>query len=186
MYVTFTGKRYSDLDDGAAWQLNKYCNNFYHPMANSSKAGQLTVDFLKGNDPSTKRQQRYLQRTYNPLNELSYHIQLGNQLFPEYPCDKNSQAFYHLCKTLKHQNTPFSSIKIQGNQYFNHTFIIGQNFERVEGAKWSGINTKGGDLMNIKIKTPTVSANDRPDRMIITLAADVIINIGNTGVQVFD
>jgi hypothetical protein len=63
----------------------------------------------------------------------------------------NAEAWYYLSKTLKHQNTNEHGFQIEPDAYFNHEFIIGQNFEKVEGASFSGINTKMGDLMTIKI-----------------------------------
>jgi hypothetical protein len=98
----------------------------------------------------------------------------------------NSEAWYYLSKTLKHQNTKEHGFQITPDAYFNHEFIIGQNFEKVEGASFSGINTKMGDLMTIKIFNQSHDNTIAPNKIFITMVADQILNISDTGCQVFD
>ena len=98
----------------------------------------------------------------------------------------NSEAWYYLSKTLKHQNTIEHGMQIESHAYYNHEFIIGQNFEKVEGASFTGINTKMGDLMTIKLYNQGTITAIMPNKIYVTLVGDQIMNIGDTGIQVFD
>jgi hypothetical protein len=129
---------------------------------------------------------RTYNRSYNSANELGYQIQLGSKLYPEMRTTSNSEAWYYLSKTLKHQNTNEHGFQIEPHAYYNHEFIIGQNFEKVEGASFTGINTKMGDLMTIKLYNNAADNAIMPNKMFIVLVADQIMNIGDTGIQVFD
>jgi hypothetical protein len=129
---------------------------------------------------------RTYARTYNSACELGYQIQIGSKLYPEYRCMSNAEAWYHLAKTLKHQNTNEHGLEIEPHAYFNHEFIIGQNFEKVEGASFTGINTKMGDLMTIKLYNVNDDHQFAPNKIYVTLVGDQIMNISDTGIQVFD
>ena len=119
---------------------------------------------------------------------MYYQIQIGSALYPQYECRSVSEAWYHLSSTLKHQNTKEHGFDIASDAYHNHTFIIGQNFEKVSGAEFTGINTRAGDLCTIKLKNMTPDANDenRPSKIYVTMLGTLIMDISDTGVQVFD
>jgi len=129
---------------------------------------------------------RTYKRQYDSSHELGYQIQLGSKLYPEMRTSSNAEAWYYLSKTLKHQNTKEHGFQIEPDAYFNHEFIIGQNFEKVEGASFSGINTKMGDLMTIKIFNQSFDNTIAPKKIYIAMVADQIMNISDTGIQVFD
>jgi hypothetical protein len=101
-------------------------------------------------------------------------------------CKSNSESWYHLAKTLKHQNTREHGLEIKSDAYFNHEFIIGQCLERIEGASFTGINTKIGDLLTIKLYNQAPNAADRPNKIYVAMIGDQITNISDTGIQVFD
>ena len=87
---------------------------------------------------------------------------------------------------LKHQNKRDAGLEIESHAYFNHEYIIGQCFEKIEGASFTGINTKMGDLLTVKLWNQAPVQADRPTKVFITMIGDQILNIGDTGVQVFD
>jgi hypothetical protein len=98
----------------------------------------------------------------------------------------NSEAWYYLSKTLKHQNTKEHGFQIEPHAYYNHEFIIGQNFEKVEGASFTGINTKMGDVMTIKLYNNAADTAIMPNKIFVILVADQIMNVSDTCVKVFD
>ena len=127
-------------------------------------------------------------RLYDTARELYYQIQIGSSLYPQYECRSVAESWYHLSSTLKHQNTNEHGFDISSDAYNNHTYIIGQNFEKVAGAEFTGINTRAGDLCTIKLKnmTPDVDSVNRPSKVYVTTLGTLIMNIGDTGIQVFD
>ena len=199
LYITFLGDKVGDLRK----EFLKPCNNFYSPLCNSTNANEvitlthldsgrdLYVDQGKNGSGATLDQNNFFTtrsfaRSYNSTNELGYQIQLGSKLYPEMRTTSNSEAFYYLAKTLKQQNTIEHGFQIEPHAYYNHEFIIGQNFEKVEGASFTGINTKMGDLMTIKLFNNSPVPAIMPTKIFVTLVGDLIMNIGDTGIQVFD
>ena len=72
-------------------------------------------------------------------------------------------------------------------EYRSHKFIIGIDTEKILEAGFTGINTKAGDRMAVKVKQASgiTQANLR-NKMFITLHSDQILNIRDTAVEVFD
>ena len=101
-------------------------------------------------------------------------------------CKSNAETWYYLAKTLKSQNTREHGLEIEPHAYFNHEYIIGQNFEKIEGASFTGINTKMGDLLTIRLWNQAPVAADRPNKIFVAMLGDQIMNISDTGIQVFD
>jgi hypothetical protein len=64
---------------------------------------------------------------------------------------------------------------------------VGIDTEKIFKAGFTGMNTKAGDLMTIKLKQASGSAQSNLcNRIYITLHSDQILNIRDTGVEVFD
>ena len=66
-------------------------------------------------------------------------------------------------------------------------FIIGLDTERVLGASFSGINCRS-DLITVQIKgvNGTLAGATAPDQIYVVLNCDLIVEIRDTGVTVFD
>ena len=60
------------------------------------------------------------------------------------------------------------------------------SFEKIEGASFSGTNSKSGDLLTIKIYNNTATTAIMPNKVYVTLVADQIMSISDTGISVFD
>jgi len=139
----------------------KNWNDFYHPMT-------------LGGGP------------YNPDFELtSIQMQLGSKMFPEYPMSSAQECFYQLRKTMGVENSNFHSLDITPYEYTNHKFVIAFDCEKNLGSAFTGINTKSGSLLTVKLKSSVDSAV-MPDTMYVTLHFDSILQIGDSGVQVFE
>ena len=125
---------------------------------------------------------------YDVNKDLEFQIQLGSKLFPEYPCNSLSQCFYHLRKALNLPVFHQHSISIDFKQYRDRQFIFGFSFERVPDSSYTGINTRAGQQMLIKIKPAgtAIPVADMPDEMFITLLSEQILEIKDLGLKVFD
>ena len=144
----------------------KEFNNFWHPM---SAAGPGTYAYGK---------------------ELEVHVQIGNKLFPEYPIRSISEAFSQLRKTMGIHQSPFHSLDISGEQYRSYKHIIAIDTEKVLEAGFTGLNTRAGDLMTIKVKPLDVSSTGmgalKPTKFYTILHSDNILEIKESGVHVWD
>ena len=107
-------------------------------------------------------------------------LQIGSKIIPEYPIRSHSEAFYSLRKALGVQANSVHSIDIDGHQYRTGRFIVGFDTEKLLGLSFTGTNTRNS-LMTMHLKTASAM-----DRMHITLLAEQIVEISDTGVQVYD
>jgi hypothetical protein len=64
---------------------------------------------------------------------------------------------------------------------------VGIDTEKILEAGFTGMNTKAGDLMTIKVKQASgIAQENLCNKVYITLHSDQILNIRDTGVEVFD
>ena len=114
-----------------------------------------------------------------------FQIQIGSKLFPEYPIRSHAEAYYQLRKTLgKHDQ--HNSFNITQHEYRCRKFIMGIDMEKVLEAGYTGINTRAGDLMNIRFDHATPDADKWAQSLHIVLTSDQILEVRDSGVQVFD
>ena len=110
-------------------------------------------------------------------------------MYPEYPVRSLSESHAQLKKTLGILGSNFHSVSVSPLQYRNDHFIIGCDTEKALQAGFTGLNTRQGDLLSVKVKAmdkSTLSAGQMPDTMFIVLHSDQIMEISDAGVQVFD
>ena len=125
-------------------------------------------------------------QTYDVSKEMEFQIQIGSKLIPEYPMRSVAECFYQLRKTLGIHTSSFYNVDIKNWEYTSCKFKIGIDTEKVLAAGFTGLNTKAGDLMTIKVKHMTTDPTCQADRMHIILHADMIVNIRDTGVGVLE
>ena len=149
----------------------KFWNDFFSPMWQGNHDGTLS---------------------HNPDGEFEFQLQIGSKLFPEYPIRSHNEAYYQLKKTLGVQASAVHNFDVSAVEYRSHKFIIGTDCEKVLDAGFTGLNTRAGDLMTVKLKyngkgtlTNGTYAN-LADRLHIVLHSDQIMEIRDSGVQVFD
>ena len=143
----------------------KEFNHFWHPMGVAPTNGD-----------------------YDAGKEVEFQVQIGSKLYPEMPIRSSAESFSQLSKCLGIQNSPFHSLDISGTQYRSHSFIVGIDTEKVLQAGFTGINTKAGDLMTIKVKPvdATSYGTTNPTKIFTVLHTDNILEIRDGGVTVFD
>jgi hypothetical protein len=146
----------------AVWK--KSWNDFFHPMS-------------------------YKNFNYDQNYEVEYQLQIGSKLFPEYPMRNLQECFYQLRKCMGTENSNFHSLDITPFEYRNHKHVVAFDTEKMLGAAFSGLNMKTGSLMTLKMKASniaTLQAAMMPDTVYLVLHFDSIMNIRDTGVEVFE
>ena len=108
---------------------------------------------------------------------------------------KSSQeAYYELLKTIgAHELSSTYAIDILSREYRSWKYIMGVSFETAPGSSFSGISTRNGDLLTIKLKGCHHVNNDgsilpysTPEYIYCVLEADCVLSISDVGVQMFD
>ena len=145
----------------------KFWNDFFSPMHPYNVTGTFT---------------------HVPEAEFEFQLQIGSKLFPEYPIRSHSEAYYQLKKTLGVQASAVHNFDISAVEYRDYKFVIGTDCEKVLDAGFTGINTRAGDLLSVKLKYNSPGAGNihLADRMQIILHSDQIMEIRDTGVAVYD
>ena len=168
VFINFDASHTANNNDGV--NVHSVVNTFLGPMADM-------IDYFGG--------------PYSHLKELQWQLQIGSKMFPEYPCGSISETFYQLKKALGIAGSAFHSVALNAEQYRNDKFIIGVDTEKILEAGFTGLNTRAGDLMIVRIKpqngsTADFNNNSWATSMFIMLHADQILEIRDTGCQVFD
>ena len=127
---------------------------------------------------------------YKIGKEVELHVQIGSKLYPEYPIRSASETFSQLRKTMGIHQSPFHSLDITGPQYRSYKFIASIDTEKVLEAGFTGLNTRAGDLLTIKVKPLDASSSGMgstvPTKFFTVLHSDNILEIKESGVTVFD
>ena len=169
-----------------------------------SKLVASFITFYKNGDPSTgyeycdKEFCRFYHphQNHEPLDEgiydkdkdLEFQIQLGSKLYPEYPCNSITRCFYHLRKALNLPMFHQHSMNINFKQYRDRQFVFAFSFEKVPDSSYTGINTRAGQQMLLRVKPAgaTIPATEMPDTLYITMLSEQILEIRDLGLKVFD
>jgi len=121
--------------------------------------------------------------------ELEFHMQIGSKLYPEYPIRSLANTFSELKKSVGILGSNFHSVSITPKQYRNDHFIIGIDTEAAIGASFTGKSLKSGDLLSVRVKPmvpTTVTSAMMPKQVHIVLHADVVLEVSDAGVSVFE
>jgi len=161
VFISLLGLDISTPDPGIS-----EVNFFYHPM-NPTAADTKYYDYNE---------------------ELEFQIQVGSKLFPEMGIRSLAEAYYQLRKTLGlHFGT--DSMNFNPRYYLSSSFVTAIDMEKVLGASFTGQNTKGGDLLTIRMKPANVNnmaITKETLSLHYTLVFDSMIEIGLAGVNVLD
>ena len=121
--------------------------------------------------------------THVAANEItSLQLQVGAFLIPQYPIRSHAECFYSLRKALGIQSNTIATVDIDGNSYRNNKFIVGIDCEKILGLAFTGMNTKNS-LMTVRMKTTEANV---ANRFHILLTAEMILEIGDSGITVYD
>ena len=165
VFINFDGTHPTDDNaDNDADFFHRTFNTFMSPMTNDNFSGEA-YDFNK---------------------EFQWQLQIGSKMFPEFPCRSMAETFYQLQKALGIHGSAFHSLSITPAQYRNDHFIIGVDTEKILEAGFTGLNTKAGDLMVVRGKGANANMDAWAKQIYIILHTDQILEIRDSGCQVFD
>ena len=127
----------------------------------------------------------YAPWNYDQNYEMEFQLQVGSKLFPEYPMRTLQECFYQLRKCMGTETSNFHSLDISSAEYRNHKFVLAFDTEKALGASFTGLNIKQGSWMTLKMKWTAASAQ-MPDTVYLVLHFDSILNIRDSGIDVFE
>ena len=151
-------------------EMNSYTikewSNFYHPMSQDS--GE-----------------------HNPDRELEWQIQIGGVVYPQTPVNSIAETYAQLRQTVA--NFGKEPLSILPTEYHSSRFVIGYDFEMLPDVGYTGVNTKSGQMLTVKLKPKDRSlinngtaADLMPDQLFMVLCTDNILELRDSGVSVLD
>ena len=148
-------------------------NDFYSPLSSDNSEGVFKHDYD---------------------GDFEFQLQIGSKLFPEYPIRSHNEAYYQLKKTLGVQASAVHNFDITPVEYRDYKFMLATDCEKVLDAGFTGLNTRAGDLMSVSLRYNSRGAYEDAsksylrlaDRIHIVLHSDQILEIRDSGCQVFD
>jgi hypothetical protein len=175
----------------------KECNFFYHPQYvyqggdNTTRVVPWTINHQSNVEPFKSQQGFVFQHN----TEVEAQLQIGSKLIPEMPIRSSAEAYYALRKALgSHGPGSIYSVNIPDREFRTNKFILAFDCERQTNTGFSGLNTRTGDLITIKLLNLTHRDNEgrdwgRPtyaDFLHTALEYDAIMTISDAGVQVLE
>ena len=129
-----------------------------------------------------------LLRFHNPSavvgheRTLQWAVQIGSKQWPEMaPCPSTASTMSYLRQALNIYDQNVACTSITPQSYQTHRYVIGVPTSTIPGQVFSGISTRSGDLLSVLIKSMGVGANEQAQKMHITMLAEVILEIKESG-----
>ena len=131
---------------------------------------------------------------YQANIEPEIQLQIGSKLFPEIPIRSSAEAYYQLRKALGcvHLATT-KSTNISEREYRTTKFIVAFDIQKEQSGFASGMNTRTGDLITIKMQNfihkdnaNNTWADSTPEFVHVTLAYSGMMNITDSGKQILN
>ena len=147
--------------------IHKRWNYFYNPMINSDTSDA-------GFQDSTRN--------------LSWQIQVGNKKYPEFECSSLSETMYFLRRAIHYMNPNQDALSFNYTQYRSDKFIIGMSYEKMSDVDMTGINTKMGSLLTLKLKgaNGTLAGGEEIQEIFSHLISETVLELRESGSVLYD
>ena len=117
---------------------------------------------------------------------MSWTLQIGPKTYPEgQPCSNLAETFSLLKQTIGTYDESLRTISIHDANYRNDQFVVGVPLQTVVNQAFSSVNTRSGDLVVFTAKNLDQFAR-QAGRCFVHMVAETIIELGESGVQVYD
>ena len=122
---------------------------------------------------------------YDPTYEMETQLQIGANCYPVYPTRSLQEQFYQLRKCMGVESSNFHSLDITPTECKTHKFIAAFDTDKAIGASFTGLNLKTGSLLTLKMKSGA-PASQMPDTVYIVLHMDCIMNVKDSGIEIYE
>ena len=113
---------------------------------------------------------------------LEWSVQIGSKQWPEMSTCKSTAATMSLLKQalgIYDQNIACTSITPA--TYITSRYVIGVPTSTIPGQVFSGISTRSGDLLSVLIKSMGQDAAEQAQKLHISMVAEVILELKESG-----
>ena len=167
------------------------CNYFWHP----NHLYDYGTPFGTNNYQPTETPFREFQgrRYQGTQSEVELQLQIGSKVIPVLPSRSLAEQFYHLRKGIMGENNSNSQFNITEAEYRTYKYVNLFDLQKVPGAFASGLSTRTGDLITIKVLNlqhtdlqNRVWPNSYGDLLHATFHHDLVMSITDAGVTILE
>jgi hypothetical protein len=126
-------------------------------------------------------------------SEVELQLQIGSKVIPVIPSRSLAEQFYQLRKAIMGDNNTNSQFNITEGEFRSYKWINVFDLQKVSGAFASGMSTRTGDLITIKVLNlqhrdylNRVWANSYADLLHATFHHDIVMSIRDAGVTILE
>ena len=113
---------------------------------------------------------------------LDWSVQIGSKQWPEMStCKSLASTMSLLEQALGTYDQNIASTSITPATYLLNRYVIGVPTSTIPGQVFSGISTRSGDLLSVLVKSLTAVAADEAQKLHISMVAEVILELKETG-----
>ena len=166
-------------------------NYFWHP----NHIFDHGTNWGTNNDQSPNTPFSNLQgRSYQGVgSEVELQLQIGSKVLPVIPSRSLAEQWYQLRKGIFGENNSQTQLNITKFQYSTYKWINVFDLQKISGAFSSGMSTRTGDLITIKVlnlqhvdRAGRRWANSYADLLHATFHHDVVMSITDAGVTILE
>ena len=113
---------------------------------------------------------------------LEWSVQIGSKTWPEMSTCKSQASTMSLLKqALGIYDQNIACTCINPLNYNGTRYVIGVPTSTIPGQVFSGISTRSGDLLSVLIKSMGIAANEQAQKLHISMVAEVILELKESG-----
>jgi len=113
---------------------------------------------------------------------LEWSVQIGSKQWPEMSTCKSLASTMSLLKqSLGIYDQNIACTCINPANYLTNRYVIGVPTSTIPGQVFSGISTRSGDLLSVLVKSMGVDAAEQAQKLHISLVAEVILELKESG-----
>ena len=165
-------------------------NYFWHPNHVYDYGTPFWNNYLQ---PVTRPFSTRQGRVYQGVNsEVEIQLQIGSKVVPVLPSRSTAEQFYQLRKAILGENNTNTQFNIKDTEYRTFKYINCFDLQKIGGAFASGMSTRTGDLITVKVLNLVHNDKDRrwpntfADLMHVTFHHDLVMSITDAGVTILE
>ena len=113
---------------------------------------------------------------------LEWMLQVGSKTWPEsQTCESTSASMSLLRQALGIYDQTVVSTSITPANYFANRYILGVPTSTIPNQSFSGTSTRSGDLLSVILKGLSGVANEQAQKVYVSIVAEVILEIKESG-----
>ena len=113
---------------------------------------------------------------------LSVQAQLDSFLFPETPMDSHGEIFSKLQEAAATYDQKLATLSLTPQSFKSNSFIAAINFMRAPGSAFSGLNTRTGSLLTLKLNNMRTETT----KVFAHLVGTILVEIRADSCSVYD